>query len=283
MRAALAVCQAEDCPHPTVPKPLRQLDTLPPECIDDHAERGERAVWGARLSECFLPPGEVPEHDHPHDGLAVLLGGSLEEQHDGRWQPLGAGRVLRQFRGRAHSLRIGPRGAHVFRLRFRLDADLPERAPLFAPPALLPVMQRLYALFADPSTPMTALAGWMLDAEQNLKREARRARTAPRWMDEAEHLLAGHALAGDIGRVAEALGVSRSHLNRSFHQQHGCNPAEWLRRRRVFSACQPLRDSRKPIAEIALELGYADQAHFSRVFRQSVGMTPLRYRQSGHA
>jgi AraC-like DNA-binding protein len=39
-----------------------------------------------------------------------------------------------------------------------------------------------------------------------------------------------------------------------------------------------LRDTNRPISEIALEAGFYDQSHFTNVFRRFLGTTPQRYR-----
>jgi AraC-like DNA-binding protein len=44
------------------------------------------------------------------------------------------------------------------------------------------------------------------------------------------------------------------------------------------AAVQRLRDTRDPIAAIALDCGYSDQSAFTRQFRQTVGISPSQYR-----
>ncbi len=49
---------------------------------------------------------------------------------------------------------------------------------------------------------------------------------------------------------------------------------------RVSRACALLARTSKPVAEIAYELGFEDQLHFSRRFRQFIGQPPTAYRRS---
>ena len=51
-----------------------------------------------------------------------------------------------------------------------------------------------------------------------------------------------------------------------------------IRKVRMETAMQLLRDTAKPIASIALDCGYSDQSAFTRQFRQSVGVSPSEYR-----
>jgi AraC-like DNA-binding protein len=43
------------------------------------------------------------------------------------------------------------------------------------------------------------------------------------------------------------------------------------------------RPRREPLAEIAASAGFADQSHFTRVFRRQVGTTPARYREQAQS
>ena len=82
-----------------------------------------------------------------------------------------------------------------------------------------------------------------------------------------------------IRDVAGAAGVHAAHLSRLFRRHAGCSPGQWQRIRRIEQAKHHLRTTAKPIAAIALALGFYDQSHFSNVFRRAVGMTPAQFRQ----
>jgi AraC family transcriptional regulator len=55
---------------------------------------------------------------------------------------------------------------------------------------------------------------------------------------------------------------------------------EYLRRLRIGRAARQLAESETPLAEIALAAGFADQSHFSNVFRRQTGMSPSSFRRS---
>jgi AraC family transcriptional regulator len=73
--------------------------------------------------------------------------------------------------------------------------------------------------------------------------------------------------------LAEECGLFVSHFSRSF----GVPVHRYLIARRVERAKFLLRSSSAPLAEIALESGFADQAPFSRSFRAVVGTSPMRW------
>lgn len=77
--------------------------------------------------------------------------------------------------------------------------------------------------------------------------------------------------------ICEAAQLSPSYLIRAFKQHYGMTPHAFLVNRRIQFARDQLRNG-KLIAEVALEAGFADQAHFQRAFKQHLAATPGQYR-----
>ncbi|WP_248743460.1 MULTISPECIES: AraC family transcriptional regulator [unclassified Pseudomonas] len=78
----------------------------------------------------------------------------------------------------------------------------------------------------------------------------------------------------DICAAAE---LSPSYLIRAFKQQFGMTPHAFLVNQRIQFARECLRRGQL-IADVALEAGFADQAHFQRAFKQHLAATPGQYR-----
>ncbi len=76
--------------------------------------------------------------------------------------------------------------------------------------------------------------------------------------------------------VAQAAGLSRFELSRQFTAAFGMPPHAWQLQVRVQRAKDQLKAG-IPAGDVALSLGFADQAHFTRVFRRSWGISPGRY------
>ena len=72
-------------------------------------------------------------------------------------------------------------------------------------------------------------------------------------------------------------GLTRYDLARQFRIMCGTSPYRYLLMRRLDFARQQLAQSRS-LVEVAIEAGFADQAHFSRMFKAAFGITPARYR-----
>jgi AraC-like DNA-binding protein len=72
-------------------------------------------------------------------------------------------------------------------------------------------------------------------------------------------------------------GLSRYDLARQFRAAYGTSPYRYSLLRRLDAARERLA-SPQPLADIALETGFADQAHFTRMFTAAYGFSPGRYR-----
>jgi len=72
-------------------------------------------------------------------------------------------------------------------------------------------------------------------------------------------------------------GLTRYDLARQFRIRLGTSPYRYLLMRRLEFARERIHRER-PLAEVALDAGFADQAHFTRAFRSTFGLTPGRYR-----
>jgi AraC-like DNA-binding protein len=79
-------------------------------------------------------------------------------------------------------------------------------------------------------------------------------------------------------KIAQACGLSLRVFYRQFLEAYHCSPHAYLRQLRVRLSCQPLVFSGRPLAAIAEEFGFADQSHYTKAFRQTMGMTPSDYR-----
>jgi AraC-like DNA-binding protein len=72
-------------------------------------------------------------------------------------------------------------------------------------------------------------------------------------------------------------GLTRYELARQFRASLGTSPYRYLLMRRLDFARARI-DAARPLADVAYEAGFADQAHFTRVFKSAFGLTPGRYR-----
>jgi AraC-like DNA-binding protein len=77
-----------------------------------------------------------------------------------------------------------------------------------------------------------------------------------------------------ITRLARVSGVSAAHFARSFKQAFGSPPHRYLLTRRIERAAALLRDTDRPIIDIAFETGWKSLGTFGRIFREIIGASP---------
>ena len=83
-----------------------------------------------------------------------------------------------------------------------------------------------------------------------------------------------------IEDIANEAGLSAAHFSRLFKATIGDTPHQFLMRYRVERAGEMLKDPARPVIDIALACGFADQPHLTRVFKQFKAQTPRQLRQS---
>ncbi|QBD79529.1 helix-turn-helix domain-containing protein [Ktedonosporobacter rubrisoli] len=78
--------------------------------------------------------------------------------------------------------------------------------------------------------------------------------------------------------LAHQTGFSPYHFARLFRETTGESPHQFVLRLRVERARHLLQQTDMPLAHVALESGFANQSHLSRIFKQHLGLTPRAYR-----
>ncbi|MBP2302455.1 helix-turn-helix transcriptional regulator [Azospirillum picis] len=163
----------------------------------------------------------------------------------------------------------------------------PYAPPLSRDPALGRRMARLFGLLFDPAagSPEKEAAVGDLFATLRLALGGLPAGPAAAAQDAGGH--AALERAADfitahctqplrLADIAGAAGLSPSYLVRSFKARFGLTPHAYQINRRIQFGQRELRLGR-PIVEVALDAGFADQAHFQRAFKRHVAATPGQY------
>jgi AraC-like DNA-binding protein len=81
-----------------------------------------------------------------------------------------------------------------------------------------------------------------------------------------------------IVQLAAIASMSTYQLDRRMKRVFGLTTGQWVLKTRISHASRVLIETDRPVADIALEAGYADQSAFTRQFRRSTGLSPTEYR-----
>ncbi|MBM0104901.1 helix-turn-helix transcriptional regulator [Steroidobacter sp. S1-65] len=102
-----------------------------------------------------------------------------------------------------------------------------------------------------------------------------------RWQERRAKELIAENLTGNItlADLAKACELSIRHFTRAFRGSTGMSPHAWLLQLRVERAKQLLTTSRRMLADVALDCGFADQSHMTRIFQRSLQMSPGAWRR----
>jgi AraC family transcriptional regulator len=95
-----------------------------------------------------------------------------------------------------------------------------------------------------------------------------------------EFLLANIKSGVGLREVARECGVSVGHFSHAFRRTLGVAPHKWLIEQRVMLSKEKLRDDGLSLSDVAMECGFSDQSHLTRVFRQAVGVSPGAWRRA---
>lgn len=251
-----------------------------------HFELGEIVLEAQRFSRAI----SMPPHEHPEAHLVMALEGAVENGWRKQTVVADASAVCFIPAGEVHTTRFRE-GLELFVVT--LPVSWTERIRPLCPsvespqiyPNGVPTWQalRLYQEFqrVDSATPLL-VEGILLELFGQMAREATGSpeSRSPRWLGTVRDFLHAHYSENlSLDQVAAVAGVHPAHLTRTFRQYFHCTPGDYMRRLRIHHACRLLAISELPLVQIALEVGFANQSHFSRVFKEEMGMTPAAYRK----
>lgn len=251
-----------------------------------------RAFEGVSIAEnSYAADLHIAAHAHDAPLVSLVLHGNATEEVGGRTQELGGQSLLYtpSYETHGHRFLTPSRWLNVqfsagwFARVGAGEAALPRVSQLVRGGSAVNWASRLGTEIREPdAVSRFAIEGALLLLVSELARlpvpgERRR----PRWLKVVEDAIeASVAEPPSVEELAALAGVHGSHLLRTFRRHHGCTVANYVRRRRIERARAEVAASKRPLSMIALDAGFSDQSHFTRVFRQAFGETPGQYVRS---
>ena len=83
----------------------------------------------------------------------------------------------------------------------------------------------------------------------------------------------------NLEKLAAQVGLSRFYFNRLFKSAMGVSPSRYHTTLRMDEARRLLRETKKSVLDVGLDVGYANPSHFARAFRKETRLSPSDYRQ----
>lgn len=239
------------------------------------------AAGGVRVCETLMPAGlRLAPHAHDSGQICFVLEGSYVEQIAGTERLLGPGMMHVRAPGQPHANAFAS-DEDVLALLISIERPRWIASPLVSPVRMLDEvageLQR--ELRRGDEAAHTALEGLAL---LTMARVARLARMTgePAWLGDALSLIERRSAEPlTLTTLAQSLGVRRGDVAAAFRRHRGTSVGESIRAVRVRKA-KALLATNMPLAEVALQSGFHDQAHFTRVFRALSGTTPGAYRST---
>lgn len=234
----------------------------------------------------YAPGARLPPHRHELPRLTLLVDGHLAERLERREEVVSAPMAgCTKAAGVLHTTRAGSNGARVLLIEARTAGPWADRTPVVLRSKLIASLgHRLWieislGHLACPTT-VESLA-WNLAAEFDHP-EGQDHGNPPLWLVRTrERLLDDPRRAPPMEALAGSAGVHPSHLSRAFRRWFGASPGECLREERLRRAAHRLRGSHDSISRIAHDLGFADHAHLTRLYKRRFGITPSDFRRRG--
>jgi AraC family transcriptional regulator len=248
--------------------------------------RGEVAIHEGE----FTPTLIVPAHMHDVAVVSLVLKGqAIEQVHDGT-RDLAPQDLIFTPAFEMHAYRFPKAGRWLnMQLSDPWLARVTDGNPLAYRSSQIVRSQsaaawatrvRTEVRYTDSMSPLAIDGAMMLMIAEMARVKIDGARTRPRWLNVVDDALeASIASPPSVDALAAMAGVHPTHLLRTFRRYHGTTIANFVRHRRIERARAEIATG-KQLSTIALDVGFADQSHFTRLFKKAFGETPGEYARS---
>ena len=260
---------------------------MQPIAVSAGASQVERLDYTfGHVSAMRFPPGlSLPAHHHPQATVAIVVSGGFTGVYHSGERECQTRSVIVEPAGEWHANRFGSDETAVVAVSLRpghLGEAVEAAAHSFRSERdqfAQAIARRVAHELARPDdvTPLAVEAA-ALEIVSHVARTARLDRRPPWLRDVIELLHDRYAESLTLAMVANAVRVRPERIARAFQGEYREPLGAYLRRVRIDAAAQLLRTTDLPISQVALDVGFADQAHLTRWFRSYRGTTPGRYR-----
>lgn len=265
------------------------MERLRPGALQGRVTKSLTVADFVLTEAAFDPHFRVPRHAHENSYFCFSLQGAYTERYGKREVLCQPSTLTFRSSAQTHEALVHNADTRVFVLeistnwieKLRADSLTLESAFEFYGGALTRLCARLSREFhKTDSAAKLAIEGLALELLAEAARQPSYGiGAAPPWLRQAREMVIEHfSETLRLTQIAAEVGVHPVYLATAFRQKFGTTIGEFVRKLRIEHACAQLHKEDLPLSAIALQAGFADQSHFSKVFKLYVGMTPREYR-----
>ena len=267
-----------------------------------------RLDGGSIIDQCIVTAGESGTFFLEQHLLYVVLGGSVRLTCGRQSWTVGKNQMI--LLRKAHIVSYEKKGSpetglfesQLFAINDELLKDFLTTQQVSVPPMteefsaqVSPMSERLVAYcwslapyFNDPSQVNLGLLRLkvmellynVMDCSKNIFRQMLQLRQPVR-VDIHQVVEDNYTSPISLEELAYLSGRSLSSFKRDFQSIYGETPAKWIREKRLSKARQMLEASQMSVADVAYSLGFENPTHFSRIFKQRYGSSPISFIKKG--
>ena len=221
----------------------------------------------------------LDEHVHTRPNFCFVLEGGFEEVTRRYTTQCAMNALVFRPGGQPHANNFAPSGGRCLSIECP-SHSAPKKPITASSPKLARWIRTFYREFTNLQSDSLVAECLVLEVQTALTdvKFADEA-AAPKWLLQIRDKLEAEWMTSHgLSSLALEAGVHPVHLSREFHRFFRCSLGDYQRMVRVRKACEDLKDTSTSLGSIALQYGFSDQAHFTRIFKQHLAVTPGYYR-----
>ena len=241
-------------------------------------------LGGIILSEYAYHAPDTPWHYHENPYFMYVMEGNMTDINHGGCSLMPLSTLIFHNWQEPHKNEKKSKIAGGFHLELerswfdnqKLDINLWEGSQIIKDPNLHFILSQIYLEFKrqDQYSELTIEILLLQLCERINTTQITNPKETPAWIGQLKDLLSEDNEHLTLTYLSDQLGIHPVHLSRSIPKYLGFNLGEYLRKQKLNRAFAHLKNPKLSLTEIAHMCGFADQSHFTRMYKSYLGLTP---------
>ena len=240
------------------------------------------AIWDM----CYKPLRHFDKHVDGAPRISIIVRGKVKEDSSGKEEYAQSGSIVFKPGDLVHQNSFGVKGSRILSVIFKedffhqkQDVKIHDWRWFHGMSAAYPAFE--FARNLDHITNEEDLYEELVDLFAKLPPNLNMSsKDVPSWLAQVKEKMSDeYKKPLRTKDLAAGIGVHPVYLARAFRRYYGYSVKSFLQKTRLEHALQELSQGVKPLSQIALDAGFSDQSHLSRVFRSKLKMSPGNFRK----